>query len=309
MGYCSVAPPRHSARERGYALHTVRSGLLIRKIIIFRIHKVLHRSLLLIALLIPLWANAPAAAKDRLVVINSRDGVQQPFVLVEPTSQARAVLIMLPGGGGVLNTRGTGSEVKFNEAGFLQRSRQQFADNGFVVAIADTPSDQKELWRGFRMTERHAQDIGAIIEDLRKHHGDMPVYLIGISRGGLSVGYIGKYLQQKVRGIIAMSALYRDTRGESLERFDWSQLRQRVLIVGHRKDGCRNTLFQDSSAVARENNFPLIAALGGYEDLAKSTRAECGPWAHHNFLGIERPVAREIIRWILEQPFQSEVDG
>lgn len=269
----------------------------------------LHRSLPLIALLIPLLIPAAATAEDRLVMINSRDGVRQPYILVEPASQVRAALIMLPGGGGVLNTRGTGSEVKFNEAGFLQRSRQQFADNGILVAIADTPSDQKELWRGFRMTERHAQDIGAIIDDLRKHHVDLPVYLIGISRGGLSVAYIGKYLQQKVKGIIAMSALYRDTRGESLERFDWSQLRQRVLIVGHRKDGCRNTLFQDSNTVARENNFPLIAASGGYEDLAKSARAECGPWAHHNFLGIEKPVAREIIRWILEQPFQSEVEG
>ncbi len=295
--------------ERSHVLHTLKSKRLIRKIIIFCIHKVLNRSLPLMALLVLLFASAPAAAKDRLVVINSRDGVQQPYVLVEPASQIRAALIMLPGGGGVLNTRGTGSEVKFNEAGFLQRSRQQFADNGFVVAIADTPSDQKELWRGFRMTERHAQDIGAIINDLRKHHGDMPVYLIGISRGGLSVAYIGKYLQQKVSGIIALSALYRDSRGESLERFDWGQLKQRVLIVGHRKDGCRNTLFQDSSTVARENSFPLIAASGGYEDLAKSARAECGPWAHHNFLGIEKSVSREIIRWILGQPFQREVDG
>lgn len=247
-------------------------------------------------------------AQERAVTVESRPGVRQSYILVEPASPPKIALVMLPGGPGLLRMqRESGTLIKFNEAGFMQRTRQQFADAGFVVAIVDTPSDQRELWRGFRMTTQHAKDIDAVITSLRTQHRDIPVYLIGISRGGLSVAYLARHLSEKVTGIIAMSALYKDSRGESLEFFDWKQLRQRVLIVGHRNDGCRNTLFENSAYVAREYGFPLIAATGGHQDLKKSDRAECGPWAHHNFLGIEQPVAREIIRWILGQPFRADV--
>ena len=248
-----------------------------------------------------------ALARERVVTIESRTGVQQSYVLVEPASPPKVALLMLPGGPGLLRIQQKdGALVRFNEAGFMQRTRRQFADAGFIVAIVDTPSDQRELWRGFRMTSRHAQDIDAVITNLRAQHGNIPVYLIGISRGGLSVAYLARHLGNKVTGIIAMSALFKDSRGESLEFFDWKQLRQRVLIVGHRNDGCRNTLFEDSAYVAREYGLPLIAATGGHQDLGKSDRAECGPWAHHNFLGIEQPVAREIIHWILGQPFRAD---
>lgn len=244
------------------------------------------------------------------MTVESRSGVQQPYVLVEPAVPPKIALIMLPGGPGLLRLQQEGGKlIKFNEAGFMQRTRRQFADAGFAVAIVDTPSDQRELWRGFRMTTRHAQDIDAVIISLRARYGDIPIYLIGISRGGLSVAYLARHLGNKVTGIIAMSALYKDSRGESLEFFDWKQLRQRILIVGHRNDGCRNTLFEDSAYVAREYSFPLIAATGGHQDLGKSDRAECGPWAHHNFLGIEQPVAREIIHWMLGQPFRIEVSN
>lgn len=249
-------------------------------------------------------------AQEQVVTVTSRSGVQQPYVLVEPAVPPKIALIMLPGGPGLLRLQQEGGKlIKFNEAGFMQRTRRQFADAGFAVAIVDTPSDQRELWRGFRMTTRHAQDIDAVITSLRARYGDIPIYLIGISRGGLSVAYLARHLGNKVTGIIAMSALYKDSRGESLEFFDWKQLRQRILIVGHRNDGCRNTLFEDSAYVAREYSFPLIAATGGHQDLGKSDRAECGPWAHHNFLGIEQPVAREIIHWMLDQPFRIEVSN
>lgn len=261
--------------------------------------------LLLAACALPL--HGASLVKESVVTIESRERVQQSFILVEPPEPPRFAVVMLPGGPGLLRIRKEGTVIKLNEAGFMQRSRKQFAENGIAVAIADTPSDQQELWRPFRMTEQHARDIGAIIDNLHTNYGNIPVYLIGISRGGLSVAYVAKYLQEKVTGIVPMSALYKDSRGDSLEFFDWKQLKQRVLIVGHRNDGCRNTQFHESAYVAKEYHFPLLAASGGHEDLSKSARGECGPWAHHNFLGIEKPVAQEIINWILGKPFKTEI--
>ena len=130
---------------------------------------------------------------------------------------------------------------------------------------------------------------------------------MGISRGGLSVVYLARQLAERVTGIVPMSPLFRDAKGASLEFFDWGRLKQRILIVGHRNDGCRNTPFSESAYVAKEYRLPLLAASGGYEDLTKSRSGSCGPWAHHNFLGIEKPVADEIINWIFDRPYKSEV--
>ncbi len=80
-------------------------------------------------------------------------------------------------------------------------------------------------------------------------------------------------------------------------------------MVGHRRDGCSNTPYSETFNVAKENRFDLISAEGGYEDLAKSPRAECGPFAHHNLLGIEKAVSTEIINWILGKSFIAEVSG
>jgi hypothetical protein len=248
-------------------------------------------------------------AKEQVLTIETRQGVNQTFLLVEPSGPPIVALVMLSGGTGSTRIKSVDGKVTLSENGFLQRTRNQFATNGIAVAIVDVPSDQKELWRGFRMTENHARDIEGVINKLKEIHKDIPVYLIGISRGSLSVAFIAKYLKEKVTGIVAMSVLSKDSRGQSLEFFNWSQLKQRILIVSHKNDGCRNTLYSEAASVAKEYKIPLLAVTGGYQQLEKSAaRAECGPFAHHNFLGIEKPVANEIINWILQKPYKAEIN-
>lgn len=257
--------------------------------------------------IIPLMVASAVFAKEQIFSIPTRQGVTQTFLLVEPVGTPRAAAVMIAGGPGRTAIRKIGDAIVINENGFLQRTRKQFADNGIAVALVDVPSDQKELWRDFRMTERHARDIEGVIEKLREIYGGIPVYLVGISRGGLSVAYVAKFLKEKVTGIVPMSALYRDRKGHSLESFDWGQLKQEILIVGHRHDGCANTLYSDAADVARTYKLPLISVTGGHQQLEKSPRGECGPYAHHHFLGMEGPVAAEIVNWMLRRPYKAEV--
>ena len=257
--------------------------------------------------IIPLFVASTVFAKEQLFTIPTRQGVTQTFLLVETIGTPQAAVVMIAGGPGRTGIKQVGEVTIINENGFLQRTRKQFAETGIAVALVDVPSDQKELWRDFRMTERHAKDIEGVIEKLHEIYKGIPVYLVGISRGGLSVAYVAKFLKEKVTGIVPMSALYRDRRGHSLEFFDWGQLKQKILIVGHKDDGCANTLYSDAAYVAKKYKLPLITVTGGHQQLEKSPRAECGPYAHHHFLGMERQVANEIVNWILQKPYKAEV--
>ena len=252
-----------------------------------------------------------AFANPQVVTIDTREGVKQTFLLVSPSGPPKVALIMLPGGSGRVNIRIKEGEILFGKNAFLQRTMDQFVANGMLVALVDTPSDQQDMSVQFRKTEDHVRDIEGVISNIRQGHRDIPVYLIGISRGGVSVAYIARHLGAKVAGIVSMSGHLADRNSVGLLGFDYKALKQRILMVSHKNEGCPHTRYSDWLDVAKKYNIPLISVTGGYQQLEKSAGdrfPECRSWAHHNFLGIERPVSAEISNWILQKPFRTEVN-
>jgi len=252
-----------------------------------------------------------AFANPQVVTIETREGVKQTFLLVSPSGPPKVALIMLPGGSGRVNIRIKEGEILFGKNAFMQRTIDQFVANGMLVALVDTPSDQQDLSVQFRKTEDHVRDIEGVISNIRQGHRDIPVYLIGISRGGVSVAYIAKRLEGKVAGIVSMSGHLADRNSVGLSGFDYRALKQRILMVSHKNEGCPHTRYSDWLDVAKKYHIPLISVTGGYQQLEKSAGdrfPECRSWAHHNFLGIERPVSAEISNWILQKPFRTEVN-
>ena len=251
---------------------------------------------LVLLLLVP----APAGALDETIrTIASRPPVTEAFVLIRPSRAPAASLILFMGGRGALGLqRGA---VSARNTNFLVRSRQRFAERGFLVAVPDVPSDRtSEALVRFRTSAEHATDVRALIATLRAE-ADVPVWLVGTSMGSVSATAVAARLcQGGPDGIVLTSSVTGVSRemGESLQDVALDRIRVPVLMVHHRDDACRVSRYADTSwAMRRLSAAPkreLLTFSGG--DAPQSEA--CEPLAPHGYFGIEERVIDAITAWI-----------
>lgn len=136
-------------------------------------------------------------AADEMVTIPTRQGITQSFVLTTPDSVSPdVVLILFPGAQGKINLRRENGQIKFGESNFLVRERQRFVDLGAATAAIDVPSDNRSgMDDGFRMGQKHATDIGFVIDDLKSRWPTAHVFLVGTSRGTISASSVAYRLK------------------------------------------------------------------------------------------------------------------
>jgi hypothetical protein len=260
-------------------------------------------------LLALLLAALPAAANE-LVLLKLRGDVTQPYYIVDggETKPAYA-LILLPGGNGAVRYRGNsdgtavpGSSLGYN---FLIRAADLFAGDGFVAAIMDAPSD---LWNGmtyeFRSGSKHAGDIAAIDDDLRKRYPGVKVILVGTSNGTISAAYAGRALGNNLDGVVLTSSVFRPNMSSIfLNDFPFREIASPLLFVHHAEDGCRVTPYADARAVT---GFPLITVKGG--DIGLLGGNPCEAISHHGFLGREKDVVAAIRNWAAGKPYPTTIE-
>src|SRR5205807_8899969 len=115
-------------------------------------------------------------------------------------------LVLFPGSDGLVDYREKGGRVVHRGRNFLVRSGELFAGDGFVAAVLDVPSDQSTgMSDAFRTGAEHTEDVGAVIDDLRKRFPGAQVVLVGTSRGTLSAAYAARALGKKIAGVVRAS--------------------------------------------------------------------------------------------------------
>ena len=226
-----------------------------------------------------------------------RQGVYTPTWIIEPSNPKGAV-ILFAGGGGVLKITNDGIKRTGN---FLIRSRKLFAKHGFVVAVVDKPTDQKDL-RGFRVTEKYTLDIENVISFLRKKY-NFGVWLVGTSRGTIAATNIAARLKESgPKGIVltASVTLPSNRGGDSIRNTKLKGIEQAVLFVHHKKDACYVSPYKQIPKVMKKfksaKKVELLSFEGGYE----KSKKECKAKTFHGFLGIEKEVVSAIANWITE---------
>lgn len=226
---------------------------------------------------------AGAAAEDR-VTLQPRPGITEQ-VLFTIVNGAPASVILLPGGGGVLDS------VRNN---FLLRVKDQFSQQGLNVAVPDAPSDHTSgMGPPFRAGAEHAQDIAAVIAFL-KSKSPVPVWLVGTSRGTISAANGAARLgPAEVAGIVLTSTVWLGgMSGVSLD-----QVAVPTLVVHNHDDGCVESPFSGAqpgiAALTKAPAKELIAVTGG-----KSQSRPCDALSPHGYFGIEYQVVPPIIQWI-----------
>lgn len=252
------------------------------------------------------------ASQSELVQLRPRSDVVQAYLFIRENEPVKAVAVLVSGGFGLLKFRSTDSGIQYDEsvADFLVRNKEKFLDREIAIAIIDVPSDQLSYGYTpkFRKSDAHAEDLKAVVKDLKQRAPGAKIFLIGNSQGSTSVAYAGKALGKEVDGVILTAAVFewapaawRLLHDSNLSNFDFSVVPVPALIVHHADDRCVATPF--SAAAKYEGKVPLMIVRGG--DPVRDNG--CGPMGPHGFLGKEDTVINEIKNWMHARPYQSEI--
>lgn len=234
-------------------------------------------------------------------VLEPRPGAKQKFLILRPDGPPKASVVLYAGGSGSIGIRNDGS---LKSAGnFLVRTRSLFVAQGFLVLVPDRPSD----WAGgdkwsYRLTEKHARDAAALIAFLRAE-ADVPVWLVGTSRGSISAANAAARIEKNgPEGIVLTASV---TNGgnkvrPSLADIDLDRITAATLILGHKDDDCYVTPWSEQAdlagQLAKARKVDAVDVSGGQ---AGDHSAPCGSHSHHGFLGIEKETVVRIAAWIL----------
>ena len=248
-----------------------------------------------IAALSILHAAPLLAATDEFVEIETRPGVTVGLMVAKPAGETVAAAILLIGGGGKLGLwRGAGTR----SGNFLVRARGLFADRGVLAVLVDVPSDRRrDGLDGFRGTEEHYNDLAAVLRWLRART-PAPVWLIGTSRGTVSMGHVAGRL--KIDGAVFSATVVRKSRRrpEVALDGDLERIAAPVLVVHHREDGCVVTpVARLDRLTGRLTASPKVETML-FEGGGPTESEPCQARSAHGFFGIEDKVADAIVGWM-----------
>jgi pimeloyl-ACP methyl ester carboxylesterase len=252
-----------------------------------------------------LFVCGPAfAANSNLASIQTPRGVKQAFILVSPSEQPKASLILFAGGHGALGLT-SASSMKWGAGNFLVRSRDLFAARGFVVAVIDAPSDRQNGMNAiFRMSDAHAADIGAVAAHLKKQF-NIPVWLVGTSMGTFSAAG-GAIAARNIDGLVLTSTITRskpqwkiaDSHRDGVASMALTRITVPTLVVSHRNDGCDITPAADAPKLSRRLSQAKKVEVALLDGGAPPVSPPCEARSQHGFLGIEARAVDTIAKFI-----------
>jgi hypothetical protein len=260
----------------------------------------------LIAILAPmllLAGNAHADTAQQVVDLATRSGVTQRMIVLAPPDPKATVILFSGGDGGLaIQPDGTLNRGKGN---FLVRTRQLFADQGFLVAVIDAPSDRQSgsfLEGGFRQTTEHVTDIKAVIAWTRSQ-AKIPVWLVGTSRGTQSAAYVATELSGSADGpdgLVLTSTILTDKKARPVPSMPLDRLHIPVIVAHHKDDACPLcAYYRLPSLMDKLTNVPrkqLLTFSGG-----ESKGDPCEAFAYHGYNGIESDVVSQVSAAILQK--------
>jgi len=236
-----------------------------------------------------------------LLNLETRPGVTLK-VYINKHEQPQASVILFAGGKGKLDLGDAFGDATIGKGtNFLVRSRKEFALNGFTVAIVDAPSDKqgkRGMLGGFRNSEEHVTDIQQVIAYLKKQ-ADVPVWLVGTSRGTESATNVALYSNPKADGLILTSSMtVANNEGTAVTKMALGELTMPVMVVAHEEDACQKTPPEGGQEImgmlTSSTRKTLKMFRGGDDPVSKPCQAK----SYHGFLGIEEDVIDSIAAFI-----------
>ncbi len=240
-------------------------------------------------------------AAEQVLKMKSTSGAKLRTLLVGDPETAKANVMLLTGGNGVLKISGKG-EIKNKTNNFVVRTRKLFADAGFLAAVVDAPTDRRAspgLLDGFRASAEHGTDLAKVARKLNKLNGKS-VFVVGTSRGTVSAVNValGKTNGIIVGVVLTSSIAKPNKKGKSLKDLPLERLKVPVLFVHNKGDKCKTTRLSDVSPIVDELKESGVKAELFVVSSTKKTSKHCRGGSPHGFLGLEDQVIKRIDDWI-----------
>jgi hypothetical protein len=214
------------------------------------------------------------AAEELIATAHDKSGEVVPYILNHQKIPPRYMIILFPGGTGVMNAHMENDNLVYGFKGnFVIRTRKFIVDDEFATAATDST----------QVEER----IQAVLDDLKGRFPEARIYLMGTSNGTFDTMSLAGYLSDKIAGEIHTSSLQR------ISSFDSRKYKNRHLIVHHNQDRCHATPFSAAEHAHEKYGTDLIAMEGGIE-----VGDPCQPFAHHGYNGIEKETIDAIKNWV-----------
>lgn len=257
---------------------------------------------------------------SELVEIDTRPGITLKFILLKPEEPVASV-ILFAGGQGILDLYSLSRKPMITRGNniFVVSTRKNFAEHNFMVALVDMPPDYKknvgnygwwidwpERHELFRMSVEHGQDIEAVA-DFLKNKSNVPVWLVGTSRGTISATNGAIRNKGDIDGLVLTSSLTR-TKNEwhRLHRIypnyiidmELDKINVPTLVVAHKDDKCFSTpsvgAERIKNALINAKDVEVMYFTGG----KATVQNECWGQSAHGFYGIEEKVVSAIAEFI-----------
>ena len=234
-------------------------------------------------------------AEGTLFKVPTREGVTTTLFW-ESAPDAKATVLLFPGGAGGFGKVEAGKATGLN---FLVRSEPYFIANGFNVAIFGRPSDSQDLDYADRISETHMADVRKVLEFV-KRQADVPVWIVGTSRGTISATAAAINLPGAIAGVVLTSSVVSYKKPGAVPKQDLDQIKVPVLVLHHAKDACPLCQPFEVPAILRGlKNAPVkkeIMVSGG----ENPTGNVCEALHWHGFIGMEKEAVNQIASWMKE---------
>lgn len=259
-----------------------------------------------------LSGGAAASPCGSLVTLSAHGATQLQYVLAKPeaTGAASGALVLLAGGGGVLDLDAEGCP-RLLTGNSLVRSAPLFRADGWATALVDAPSDHRleDGLGAFRATAEHADDLGRVVTDLRRR-GYQPIWVVGTSRGSISAANAAARLRgaEAPDGIVLTSVL---TVGTAGGRKPWTAqtvfdvpleaVAIPALLVGHAQDRCMrspaNAMPRVEARITSARRQVVVVTGGSGREGPVGLDA-CEGRSPHGFHGQEAELTAGILRFV-----------
>jgi alpha-beta hydrolase superfamily lysophospholipase len=236
----------------------------------------------------------PLRVSEQLVELRLRQGETQKVLLVTPPD-ARAAIVMLPGGAGDVGLTGS-ADIRHSD-NFVVRTRAMWARRGFTVLIPDTIGHAN--LRGIRSSPGYASVVNDLVK-LAHRQVTGPVFLLGTSQGSIAaVNAAAHATAGSIAGVVLTESVsVMGGSGETVFSASLELVRAPALIVANRDDQCNVAPPEAASQIARamtmSRDVQVLIVTGGSNRSAKN----CGSLTPHGYYGIEDQVIAKISRWM-----------
>lgn len=253
--------------------------------------------------LLPFLITNAVLAKQEMATLTSRYDVMgggpnitlSYFLDMPANGEPKAVLLVIPGGNGMINLKSQDGKIRHDlQYNLFIRSTTMLHERSIGLAMPDVPSDRsKGVNVTFRKGREHADDLKAVLKDLRTRYTKSKIYFASSGSGGVSALFAAGRLSKDLDGVILAGA-----DSSQLHAYDHSDVKTPVLMIHHTMDSCDSAPMIEAKEIADRYSFSLVPFSGSALDQDKNP---CAFKTKHGFFGVDEKVVEIIGGWIAGQ--------